>query len=83
MEPASPRAPYGDGTRPSPGPNNVLAQPYRYMAPGGYEMNWPMEQGVYFLGLLAISGMLVAFNSLFAHCGWCAWRDRLSMKKGR
>jgi len=62
--------------------DNVLAMPYRYMAPGG-TMNWPMEQGVYFLGLLAISSMLLAFTSLFAHCGYCAWRDRLSLKKGR
>jgi hypothetical protein len=46
-------------------------------------MNWPMEQGVYFLGLLAISAMLVGFTSLFAHCGWCAWRDRLNLKKSR
>jgi hypothetical protein len=46
-------------------------------------MNWPMEQGVYFLGLLAISAMLIGFMSIFAHCGWCAWRDRMATKKGR
>jgi len=27
--------------------------------------------------------MLVGFTSLFAHCGWCAWRDRLNLKKSR
>ena len=29
-------------------------------------MNWPMEQGVYFLGLLAISAMLIG---LAPFCG--------------
>ena len=46
-------------------------------------MKWPMEQGVYFLGLLAIAGLLVSFSAIFAHCGWCAWRDRLSFRKAR
>jgi hypothetical protein len=46
-------------------------------------MNWPMEQGVYFLGLLAIAGMLHGITFFFARCGYCAWRDRLSLKRGR
>ena len=46
-------------------------------------MIWPTEHGVYFLGLLAMAGMLLAITSLFAHCGYCAWRDRLSLKRGR
>ena len=45
-------------------------------------MNWPIEQGVYFLGLLAISGMLLAITSLFARCGYCAWRARLRLRRG-
>ncbi len=61
----------------------VPEEPDRYLAPWGYRMDWPIGQSVYFLGLLAISGMLLTITSLFAHCGYCAWRDRMSLKKGR
>jgi hypothetical protein len=46
-------------------------------------MNWSIEQSAYFLGLLAIAGMLHGFTIFFARCGYCAWRDRLSVRKGR
>ncbi len=45
-------------------------------------MNMTAQQGLHFLGLLAIAGMFLGIGFMFANCAWCALRDRRVTRQG-